>query len=314
MKNKKNLIVISTISTAIIMLALLLVLTLVCFHRWNDATCDAPMTCEKCEKTKGIALPHEWIEATCKEAKHCMRCGFSDGEPIEHSWENATCETAKTCSVCGLIDGEPLGHSWKDATCEIAKTCSACDLIDGKPLEHSINDWKITKETSCSTEGERTGICDQCQKEFIEKIEKLPHTKSNWQIKKDFIINSDGTIVAGIEETICLVCNAELETREYTIELTLSQQNAAICAYNQINFWHCGPDFLIHELLADYEGYPISDAKFVVAHMAVDWDEQAILYAKENSKGTSRTNLINEMNHYGFNKTQIGNALKEVGY
>lgn len=287
MENKKKLIIIvSAIGAAIV--AAVLILMLVCFHSWNDATCDAPMTCDKCGKTKGEILQHEWVEATCKEAKHCMLCGLPDGEPLAHKWIEATCETAKTCSVCSTVEGDPIGHA--------------------------VKDWKITKETSCSAEGERTGTCDRCKKECVEKIYKLPHTKSDWQIKKDFIINSDGTITAGSEVIVCVVCKTELETREYTAELTISQKNAAICAYDEINFWHCGPDFLIHTILADFEGYPIEDAKLIVKHMSIDWDEQAILYAREHAEGSSRSNLIKEMTYYGFSKTQIGEALKHVGY
>ncbi len=64
MKNKKKIIIISAVGVAV--LAVVLVLTLVCFHSWADATCDAPITCKKCGKTKGEALSHEWIAATCK--------------------------------------------------------------------------------------------------------------------------------------------------------------------------------------------------------------------------------------------------------
>ena len=258
MKNKKKIIIISAVGVAV--LAVVLVLTLVCFHSWTDATCDAPMTCKKCGKTKGEALSHEWIAATCKEAKHCSRCGLTDGVPLAHSFNEATCELPKTCSVCGATEGEPIGHA--------------------------VNDWKITKATSCSAEGERVGTCDRCKKVCTEKIEKLPHTKGDWQVKKNFIINSDGAVTDGTEVIVCSVCKQEVESRKYTANLTQSQKNAAICAYEEVNFWHCGPSFLIYTLLADFESYPLEDAKFVVAHINVNYDEQAVLYAKENCKGS----------------------------
>ena len=34
--------------------------------------------------------------------------------------------------------------------------------------------------------------------------------------------------------------------------------------------------FLIYTLLADFESYPLEDAKFVVAHINVNYDEQAV--------------------------------------
>lgn len=147
-----------------------------------------------------------------------------------------------------------------------------------------------------------------------KKIEKLPHTKGDWQVKKNFIINSDGAVTDGTEVIICTVCKQEVESRKYTANLTQSQKNAAICAYDEVNFWHCGPNFLIYNILADIKSYPLEDAEFVVAHINVNYDEQAVLYAKEHSKGSSRDNLSDEMIYYGFTKAQIENALKEVGY
>lgn len=285
MKNKK-IIVISALG--IVIVSVVLILSFVCFHSWSDATCDAPMTCEKCGKTKGEALSHEWIAATCKEAKHCSRCGLTDGKPLAHNFSEATCELPKTCTVCGTTEGKAIGHT--------------------------VNDWKITKTTSCSEEGEKVGTCDRCKKKCTEKIEKLPHTKGDWHVKKNFIITSDGSVTDGTETIVCTVCKQEIESRKYTANLTQSQKNAAICAYQEVNDWHCGPSFLIYTLLADFESYPVEDAKFVVAHIDVDYDEQAVLYAKENFKGSSRDNLTEEMNHYGFSQAQIDNALKEVGY
>ena len=150
MKQYKKWIVWSVSIIGAIVVAAVMIVTFVCFHSWCSATCDAPMTCSKCGKTKGEALQHEWVEATCKEAKHCILCGLTDGTPLAHTWIEATCETAKTCSACGAVEGDPIGHA--------------------------IKEWKITKETSCSVEGERTGTCDRCKKECTERIEKLPHT------------------------------------------------------------------------------------------------------------------------------------------
>lgn len=127
MKNKKT-IVISALSVVIV--SAVLILSFVCFHNWSDATCDAPMTCEKCGKTKGEALSHEWIAATCKEANHCSRCGLTDGKPLVHNFSEATCELPKTCTVCGTTEGKAIGHT--------------------------VNDWKITKTTSCSEEGKKS--------------------------------------------------------------------------------------------------------------------------------------------------------------
>lgn len=262
----------------------------------------------------GCGHTHEFEPATCTTPKMCSGCGETEGEALGHEWIEATCKEAKHCTLCGLIQGEPIEHSWSDATCTEAKTCSGCKLTDGEPLGHVISDWSVTKETSCAEEGERAGVCERCSKECKESIEKLPHTQSDWQVKKDYIFEPDGTVKSGTEVIVCTACKEEIKTREYTVEITLSQKNAVICAYDEISYWHCGPSFLINFCLVEGKNYPVSDAKLAVAHMDIDWDEQAILFAQQHISGSSKSGLSELMKYYGFNKEQIKKALAEVGY
>ena len=286
MDKKKKMIIIGV--AAVVVIAAVLVLCLVCFHSWQDATCEAPKTCEKCGKTEGEALGHEWVVATCTEPKHCLHCGKTEGAVLPHKWKEASCVDAKTCTVCGKTDGEPLGHD--------------------------VTEWTVTRETSCALEGERAGFCERCKKDCTEPIEKLPHTESDWTVEKDYVINSDASVTPGTEVIVCTVCKEQIRAREYTVELTISQKNAALAAYDEVNFWHCGPDFLIYTVLADFRDFPLEDAELVVSHMNMDWDKQAVMYAKENCSGTSKAELSDDMRHYGFDRDQIEMALKEVGY
>ena len=156
MKSKKKIIIVSAVGVAV--LTVVMVLTLVCFHSWTDATCDTPMTCKKCGKTKGEALSHEWIAATCKEAKHCSRCGITDGEPLAHSFNEATCELPKTCSVCGATEGEPIGHKWNEANCVSPKTCMVCGLTEGDLGEHKWKSATYNSPKTCSVCGKTNGV------------------------------------------------------------------------------------------------------------------------------------------------------------
>ena len=45
----------------------------------------------------------------------------------------------------------------------------------------------------------------------------------------------------------------ELETREYTIELTNGQKNAVIRAYEEENFWHVSRNYLINDVLVGFD-------------------------------------------------------------
>lgn len=110
MKNnntKKNVLAILIVAIAIIgigMGGLFFLKTKTCVfgHKWMDATCEKPKTCEKCGKTEGKALGHKWIEATCTEAKKCSVCGKIEGEALGHSTQIGK------CMQCGEVQNEQL--------------------------------------------------------------------------------------------------------------------------------------------------------------------------------------------------------------
>ena len=96
----------------ILSLSILLLFSGCCLsHEWVEASCTAPKTCSKCEKTEGEPLGHQWKEATCAEAKHCTLCGLTEGENLEHTfgkeeildpnYVEATATFVKTCTKCG---------------------------------------------------------------------------------------------------------------------------------------------------------------------------------------------------------------------
>lgn len=257
---------------------------------------------------------HNWNDATCETPKTCSICGKTEGEPLGHKWEKATCEEPKTCSVCGKTEGEPLGHKWEKATCEEPKTCSVCKETEGKPLGHEVSEWKVVKEPTCVEEGQKEAVCSRCNQTISESIDKTEHTAGDWEVKTDYVISAQALITPGEEVKKCTVCGKQLESREYTVELSTSQRNAILKAYQKLNSWHCGRDYLINEILVSSEGFPIEDATFAVDHMKVDWEEQAILYAKKDGIGKSEKQLTEDLIYYGFNQDQIKKALSAVGY
>lgn len=80
----------------------------ICFHDWQNATCEKPMTCSVCGDTKGEPFGHKYSKATCTEAAYCYICDKTKGEPLGHDWKDATYDAPKTCAACGKTDGEPL--------------------------------------------------------------------------------------------------------------------------------------------------------------------------------------------------------------
>ena len=283
-KKKRTIIILSTL--AVIVLSGIIFYT--SYHKWNEATCETPKTCSICKKT--------------------------DGEPLGHKWVKATCETPKTCSVCKKTEGEPLGHKWEEATCKTPRTCSVRKKTEGKPLGHEVSKWTTIKESTCSKDGLKEGTCSRCKETVSESLDKVAHTTGDWEVKTNCVISAQAVVTPGEEVQKCKSCGKELNSREYTIELTTSQRNAILKAYERVNSWHCGRDYLINELLVSDDGYPIEDATFAVDHMNVDWKEEAVKYAKENGRGESKNKLTEEMLYYGFNQEQIDKALVAVGY
>lgn len=286
MKDKKRILIILISVIGAVGVAAIVYYTM--YHRWNDADCTTPKTCTICGKTEGMPLGHDWTDATCEDPKTCVVCGETEGEPLGHDWANATCIAPKTCTRCGKTEGDALGH----------------ELVD----------VQVLKEPTCTEEGQQQGTCERCHETITEDVDKLAHTPGDWEVKTDYKISPQALVTPGEEVQKCTGCGKELESREYTVELTTSQRNAVLKAYQEVQLWHCGRDYLINDVLVVNDGYSVEDATFAVDHLEIDWDEQAVLYAKEYGRGESKTQLTEMMIYYGFNQEQINRALAEVGY
>lgn len=231
-----------------------------------------------------------------------------------HQWNDATCTKPKTCKICGRTDGEALGHTWNDATCTEPQICSVCHATKGDALGHELGDWTIIKEATCTATGEEKTTCKRCGKSLEEEIPMIEHSLGEWTVTDDYKVNRDGTVTPGTQAMLCTVCNSEIETKEYTIELTNGQKNAVIRAYEEESFWHVSRDYLIYDILVGFDYFSVEDATFAVDHMDVDFDEQAVLYVRENSSGQSKGEIIEMMRYYGYTDEQIDNALEQAGF
>lgn len=93
-----------------VIIAVILILSLVCFHEWRPATCTMPETCIECGETRGSEIDHDWSTATCEKPKTCRMCGDTKGEPLAHTpgseetennYVTATATITKKCTECG---------------------------------------------------------------------------------------------------------------------------------------------------------------------------------------------------------------------
>ena len=156
----------------------------------------------------------EWIvtkEPSCgnagEETRTCDVCYHTETRPIapvaEHKWNEGeitkqpTCtedgSRLFTCTVCGDTKTEvipALGHAWSDwdikvSTCgqEGEKTrhctrtgCTATETVKIPASEnHNWNDGVVTKEATCTEQGEVTYTCNDCGHTKVEKTPALGH-------------------------------------------------------------------------------------------------------------------------------------------
>ncbi len=60
-------------------------------HDFAPATCTAPMTCTRCQATRGEANGHSWWAATCVNPKMCKICYATEGNKSAHNYSGGKC-------------------------------------------------------------------------------------------------------------------------------------------------------------------------------------------------------------------------------
>ena len=156
---------------------------------------------------------------------------------LEHTWDNgeisrkATCTTegekTYTCTTCQKTRTESIaktGHTEvKDvamaATCESeGKTegshCSICGTVIKKQelipaTGHTWDNGKVTKEATCTEEGEKTYTCTTCQKTRTESIAKTGQTEV-----KDAAVAATCESEGKTEGSHCGICGTVIKKQE----------------------------------------------------------------------------------------------------
>ena len=112
--------------------------------------------------------------------------------------------------ISAISGGNPLTNGFTDAPYMLTVTT--------KCLSHpGLTDWVVTKEYSCSQDGERTRFCVECNTAVVvEPVQKLAHTYTEWSI-----IEEAGYFKFGEKQKVCTACG-EVVKEEYMTDLTLA--------------------------------------------------------------------------------------------
>jgi hypothetical protein len=176
-----------------------------------------------------------------------------------------------------------------------------------------MGDWVVDKESTCSEEGQQSATCTICGETVAEALSKLDHTPGDWQVVEDYSITASGNVQPGKEAVLCTACGAELDSREYTVELTMSERNAMRKASDYLDFMSFSYSGLVDQL--EFEGFTHEEATFAVDHCGADWNEQAALKAQSylDFMSFSRSGLIDQLEFEGFTPDQAEYGADSVG-
>ena len=142
---------------------------------------------------------------------------------VEPKCGKAGSEAKYACDECGYsIGGEEipaLSHDWsawnvtKEATCtdegEKTATCGNCGETKKEVIakkSHSYGAWKTTKEATCTAKGEKVATCGTCGGTKTEAIPVKAHSYGDWKVTKAATCAENGV------ETRTCSCGKE-ETR-----------------------------------------------------------------------------------------------------
>ena len=161
----------------------------VCGAMFEDANGDVP-TDEESVKTpaNGHTWSSEWIKDADNHWHECTVCHVKKPDTEKpHSWkvvvkkdyaEDSTTHEVQ-CSVCGALKNE--AHKGDDITTawEHDKDHHWNVYGCGTIMNKSAHDWDggvVTRQPTCTREGEKTYTCGTCGETKTEAVAKAPHT------------------------------------------------------------------------------------------------------------------------------------------
>lgn len=204
------------------------------FGEWEvtkEATCTEAgsqvHTCEKCSHqetetipAKGHSYSTDWTSDGSGHWHACTVCG-DKGDYAGHQlteWtttKEPTCtesgEEKRSCPTCGYEETKEIaalnhevGDEWESDADHHWKDCIHCgESVLGD--SHDYGDWTVTKQPTCTEDGEQKHSCQTCGWEETEVIPATSHAPS-----------SEWTSDATDHWHICQNCQAEVDKAAHT--------------------------------------------------------------------------------------------------
>lgn len=166
---------------------------------------------------------HTGGTATCKKKAVCEVCGVEYGTVNAANHINtekrnvveATCTTDgysgdTYCKDCGvkIADGTvvPAGHKFSDYKSDAKDHWKECDC--GSTIEkaaHKFGEWKVTKEATADTKGNRERVCSVCGYKAVEEIAAIAGNGEKTSPTTGDAVNVSIWIVATVFATVSMI-------------------------------------------------------------------------------------------------------------
>ncbi len=159
---------------------------------------------------------NHWKECSCGEKSESAGHTYGDWIVTKEATETTTGERYHICTVCGYKETNIIptlnhmhyfGTAWESDGTNHWHVC-ACGERETVGV-HTFGNWEVTKEATCTLEGEQRHICIVCGYETIEKIEKSAHTPV-----VDGAVAPTCTTAGKTEGSHCSVCGQIIEPQE----------------------------------------------------------------------------------------------------
>ena len=166
---------------------------------------------------------------------------YFDAEEFDKMILAADYEDYTSATICEYLGGHDLPEDaeWevtRESTCtkegEEATECPVCLQTVTREIpmiDHKIEDGKVV-ESTCVEKGTVTGICSICEEEVTEELPLAEHTYGDWIVTKEATESSAGT-----RHKECTVCGAKTGDESFTLSLEeiKDSYNTGI-TYNQL--------------------------------------------------------------------------------
>ena len=166
---------------------------------------------------------------------------YFDAEEFDKIILAADFEDYTSATICEYLGGHDLPEDaeWevtRESTCtkegEEATECPVCLQTVTREIpmiDHKIEDGEVV-ESTCVEKGTVTGICSICEEEVTEELPLAEHTYGDWIVTKEATESSAGT-----RHKECTVCVEKTEDESFTLSLEeiKDSYNTGI-TYNQL--------------------------------------------------------------------------------